>query len=285
MADRLTQAIAEARERRNRLLAEGAPTPAINTSSVARLPQLQPQPQPSARSPVDHSILWRQIPLLSPRPDILAKAGIVTASTAVGQGRAEFDLLRTRLRGAMVEHGWRRIGICATRQGAGASTVALNLAFALARVTEFRILLADANLARPALARRLALPASCSAEALLDGTVPAERAACRIRPNLAVASDPKPVSAAAERLQSRTIPVALAALQTRLNPDAILFDLPAMLDSDAATGFLPNCDAVLLVAAAGTTTADEITRCQHMIPRSVAFLGVVLNTPSRGGSR
>lgn len=279
MVDRLTQAIAEARERRNRLLAEGAVTPAHDAQAVTALPR------PPARNPVDPMSIWRQIPLLSPRPEILAGAGIVTVSTAAAQGRAAFDLLRTRLRSAMVQHGWRRIGICAPRLGHGTSTVALNLAFALSRIPELRILLAEANLARPALARRLGLPATCTAERLLAGTVPAECAACRVRPNLAVVSGLKPVAAAAERLQSRTVPVALAALQTRLDPDVVLFDLPAMLDSDATPGFMPNCDAVMLVAAAGKTTADDIMRCQQMIPHSAAFLGVVLNTPSRGGSR
>ncbi len=60
-------------------------------------------------------------------------------------------------------------------------------------------------------------------------------------------------------------------------PDAVIYDLPPLLVSDDAIGFLPQVDCVLLVAAAGQTTPTEIDECERLLGETTNFLGVLLN--------
>ena len=50
-----------------------------------------------------------------------------------------------------------------------------------------------------------------------------------------------------------------------------------MLVADDVIAFLPNMDAVLLVASAGTTTIAEIDQCERTLAEQTNVMGVVLN--------
>ena len=57
----------------------------------------------------------------------------------------------------------------------------------------------------------------------------------------------------------------------------MIFDMPPMLVSDDAMAFMGQVDCVLIVAAAETTTINEIDRCERELAAQTNVLGVVLN--------
>lgn len=62
-----------------------------------------------------------------------------------------------------------------------------------------------------------------------------------------------------------------------LTPDAILCDMPPLLEYDDVMAFLPQVDAVLLVADGTRTQARQIARCLKMLEGRTRLMGVVLN--------
>jgi hypothetical protein len=50
-----------------------------------------------------------------------------------------------------------------------------------------------------------------------------------------------------------------------------------MLATDDVIAFLPNIDAMLLVAAAGTTIMKDIDDCERELSERTNVMGVVLN--------
>ena len=74
--------------------------------------------------------------------------------TFIGGAEAmAFDALRTKILQQMRANGWRRVAITSPGAACGKSTVALNLAFSLARQPDMRAILLDLDLRRPSLAR------------------------------------------------------------------------------------------------------------------------------------
>ena len=67
------------------------------------------------------------------------------------------------------------------------------------------------------------------------------------------------------------------ALEARLRPDVILFDMSPMLVGDDALAFLDQVDCALMVAAAEETTVAEIEKCGADLAKRTQVLGVVLN--------
>ena len=63
----------------------------------------------------------------------------------------------------------------------------------------------------------------------------------------------------------------------REDPDVILVDMPPMLATDDVVAFLPNVDAVLLVAAAGASQIAEVDDCERELSERTNVMGVILN--------
>src|SRR5690606_10391154 len=87
----------------------------------------------------------------------------------------------------------------------------------------------------------------------------------------------QPVRNSAELVQSRRAAAAIGATLDLYRPDIVLFDMPPILTCDDVLAFLPNVDAVVLVAGGGETKADEIEECEQLIADHTNFLGVILN--------
>ena len=70
----------------------------------------------------------------------------------------------------------------------------------------------------------------------------------------------------------------------------ILFDLPPVLVADDVISFLPHLDCILLVIAAGQTTAADLATCERLfgsvegkINGKTEVLGIVLNKSEEVG--
>ena len=194
-----------------------------------------------------------------------------------GADAVPFDMLRTKVLQQMRANGWKRLAITSPTPACGKSTIALNLAFSLARQAELRTILCELDLRRPTLKAILGLAAAKSFSSVLEGRADFADVAVRYGDGLAVAVNDGPVRQAAELLQSSSVPAALARVEALYAPDLMLFDMPPMLVSDDVMGFMGQVDAVLLVAAAETTTTKEIDACERELAGQTNVMGVVLN--------
>lgn len=195
-----------------------------------------------------------------------------------------FDVLRTRLLQTLKARGWRRIGVVAPTRGCGASFTAVNLALSVARVPESRTVLLDMNMRDPGLAGALGLTAQGDMRALLRGDVSYLDHLTRCSGTLAVGLGAGVSGDASELLQAPACAEVLDLIQTDLNPDVVICDLPAILAHDDLAAFLPRLDGVLLVADGTQTTADQIRRCQQVIGEATPLLGVILNRGRGSGA-
>ncbi|MDO9525365.1 MAG: CpsD/CapB family tyrosine-protein kinase [Gemmobacter sp.] len=188
-----------------------------------------------------------------------------------------FDILRTRMTQALEERGWTRIAICGPTVGCGASFVASNLALSLARRPSSRTVLVDLDLATPRLATVFGAPQVGPLRDMLTGDQPIESHMLRVGGNLALALNGRSELQVSELLQEPSTIDTLDALSQDLVPDVVLYDMPPVLGSDAVLAFLPQVDAVLLVADGTQTQAEHIRECERLFSNRTELLGVVLN--------
>lgn len=188
-----------------------------------------------------------------------------------------FDLLRTRLMQTMRSNGWRRIAIATPRPGGGATFTAVNLALSLAKVPGSRTVLMDLNQRAPGVAAALGLRQTGSIHEFLSGEVALEEHLVRASDTLVLGMTDKPFAQAAEVLHDSTAELVLEDMYEALNPDLVIYDLPAALIYDDLAAVMPLVDGVLLVSDGTDTTADDIAACERMLEPYVPLLGVVLN--------
>jgi Mrp family chromosome partitioning ATPase len=196
---------------------------------------------------------------------------------AGGSDAVAFDALRTRLLQQMRAQGWRRVAITSPGAGCGKTTLALNLAFSLARQPEVRTLLAELDLRRPSIARVLGTPDRANLAEVLAGEAAFEDCALRLSQNLLLAANRTPSRDAAELLASGATAQALTRIEEDYAPDITLFDMPPMLVIDDMMAFAGEVDCVLLVAAAEASTIKEVDTCERELAAQTNVLGVVLN--------
>ena len=249
--ERLEAAMVKARAARKMALTRRGPqaAPAI-ALDVAPLPPLQIGPELARRQ--------RLGALLGPGP------------------ATPHDILRSRVVRQMGDKGWRRLAVTSATGQCGKSTLALNLALSLARYGQFRIMLVDFDLRRPALARLLELRQPPEIAGLLTGGKLADHG-FSFGTNLCLIPNGRPMLQSAEVLQDAATLATLDRIEAEWKPDILIFDLPPMQGNDDALGFLPHADCALIVAAAEETTLAQLDRCEAEVGQLTNVLGVVLN--------
>lgn len=218
---------------------------------------------------------WAALPTYVPNASLMKRNRILTYEGS-HEGMA-FDVMRTKLLQQMRANNWRRVAITSPTAHCGKSTVVLNLGFSLARQPEVRTIIAELDLRRPSLARSLGIRAEHSFGKVIAGLSPFEENAQRFGANLAFATNHTGTRNPAELLNSPSVSTALDEIETRFDPTLTIFDLPPMLINDDTIAFMGLVDCVLLVAAAETTTINEIDVCERDLAAQTNVLGVVLN--------
>ena len=263
--DRIQAAIAKARAARLAVVAEAA--------------QAEAKPAPQASDitdpPVTTRTNWRALRQVEIDPRVLAASRIVTREP--GPKTGPFDVLRTRVTQQMKANNWHRLGITSPTAECGKSTVALNLAFSLARQADLRIVVVDLDLRRPSLARMLKLGDGQQISDVLEGKAELADQMVRVGDNLAFATAQHAVRTPAELLQGPRIEALLSRIDEDYAPDIVIFDLPPIMVSDDAIGFLPHADCALMIAAAEQSTIKQVDTCEQELARQTNVLGVVLN--------
>jgi protein-tyrosine kinase len=241
--------------------------------------ELSPKPVAAERAGAEVTARWLALPEFRPDPKLMERNHVVGFfSGREGGGDAgAVDMMRTRILQEMRKNGWRRLAITSPNPACGKTTVCLNLAFSLGRQTNQRTLVADFDMRRPGMAKLLGLRRSNSFSQVLEGKAEAAENLVRYGENLAFGTNTGAARNPAELLQSPETAAALAGVEADYAPTIMLCDMPPMLLADDMLAFARHVDCVLLLAAAETTSIDDLDICERELSAHTNVLGVVLN--------
>lgn len=229
--------------------------------------------EPAARGP-DRA--WEMLPAFEPDAALLAQNRVLTHGSS-DPARAGLDAMAGRLLRMMRRSGWVSLGVTSPTAGCGKTTVALNLAFSLARRPDLRVLLVDLDFRRPAVAGRLGMTEARSLADAVRGERPVADAFVRVGERLAIAANATAERESGGLLLGSGVAAWAKALMAEFRPGLVLYDLPPLLLDDGVVAFSPNLDGVLLTVAAEETHVEEIARCEAELADHAGLVGVVLN--------
>ena len=198
-----------------------------------------------------------------------------------GLGRAIFHVERhrhmgLRIRTELDRTGKRSIAVVSANRNEGKSTVACNLAAAIASVTNERsVALVDLDLRNPSLASMLNVPVRIGIEQVLQGRAKLEETRVTLRePEIDVYPCAQPHRAAHELLVLPTFEKMLHELEARYS--AVIIDTPPTLLVPDSTLILRNVSYAIAVASAGKSRVNRFNEMLDRLP-SDKILGKVLN--------
>ncbi|MCF3972240.1 CpsD/CapB family tyrosine-protein kinase [Paracoccus sp. EGI L200073] len=219
---------------------------------------------------------WRELRALPRDADTMRRHRLFVDNSDDDITR-RFDLLRTLLSDTIEEHGITRLGVTAPTAGSGTSFVAANLALAMARRPSARVLLADMNLRRPALARMFGATAPTPVADLLTGQNAADQHLRLFGSNLALLLNSQTVGSSAEMLHDPAAAEALREMRQRFDATLEIYDLPPVLGRDDVLSFLPQLDGVLMVVDGTRNTAAQLRAAEELLTGRTRLVAVVLN--------
>lgn len=272
--ERIQAAIAKARASREHPGDEAAATsPARRNGTI---PNTKVEPPQAERV----CTAWDALPELHVPSGRLARGRIIAAEG--GREATAFDVIRTRTLQQLQqlqeqERGGKRLAVTSPSAACGKSTVALNLALSLTRHPEVSVALIEMDMRRPSLVKMLRISHRHSVARVLTGESAPEENAVRLGHNLALFTTHSAIRNPSDILHSPTVETALARIEAIYAPTVMIFDMPPMLVSDDTLAFLRYVDAAMLIAAAGSTTIEEIDTCERELAAHSSVMGVVLN--------
>ncbi len=198
-----------------------------------------------------------------------------------------FDMLRTQVLQAMDQKNWKILGITSPSPNCGKTVTAVNLAMSIARQPERAAFLIDLDLRKPNIGNYLGLNKPTGlinvlrGQAMLaDALVQAEVGRCKV---IVLPTELASRNSSA-LMSSRALSNLLAEIRRDYRHFTIIIDLPPILASDDVIAVLPQLDCVLLVAAMGHTTVDELEECNgHLQSSQVVRIALTKAPPSNSG--
>jgi non-specific protein-tyrosine kinase len=202
----------------------------------------------------------------------------VFASNQDSHGAEQFRILRSRLYQLRGARPFRTVLITSSMAGEGKTFTATNLARALARQAERRVLIVGADLRCPRICALFGAAASPGLSDYLKGSSDESSVIQQGEPkNLCLIPSGTRVSDPSELLSNGRFKTLL----DRVAPafDWIIIDSPPCLPVADAGTIASLCDGVLLVVRAGYTPAEVILRSRREL-KDRNVVGVVLNAVS-----
>ncbi|HET6157705.1 MAG TPA: CpsD/CapB family tyrosine-protein kinase [Dongiaceae bacterium] len=188
-----------------------------------------------------------------------------------------YGLLRTQVLQRMKKHGMSTLAVTGPELGSGVTTTAANLAIAIALDVNQTVLLVDLNLRSPAIHEKFGFEPRAGIDDYLRGEVHLKDClVCPGLPRLVVLPAREAKGETAEIISSPRMTALAKELQNRYADRIIIYDTPPLLTAGDTLGFLPNVDAVLLVARSGRTTKAELDKSAHLLGNK-AIVGTLLN--------
>ena len=193
-----------------------------------------------------------------------------------------FRILRTKVLQQMRDNGWRTLAIVGATAGVGKSTIASNLSLSIALDSNQTVLLVDADLRKPRLATYFGVAPDKGLGDYLTGGV--DLADVLLNPGvdrLVLLPSIGSYANSTEMLGSRKMAELVTELKNRYESRLLICDLPPLLASGDALGFLPQFDCVLLVVQNGGNTAAELGETRRLLAKT-NLLGWILNKADAG---
>lgn len=233
------------------------------------------------------------VPVLGAIPESSCYSTAGTEPLPAAEAEA-FALLRARLRYFNVDRNLRSLLVTSATPGEGKTTVALNLALAEAMAGNTRVVLVEADLRRPALARRLAIESQpglaeiLSRNATLDDALRFAQIPGREHGTgpdggflviTAGAIPPNP----AELVESRAMIELLRGLSEQF--DLVIIDSPPTSVVSDAIPLMRLVTGAVIVSRIGVTTRDTTRHLREQLRKlNAPALGVVANAVhAKGG--
>jgi Mrp family chromosome partitioning ATPase len=169
------------------------------------------------------------------------------------------------------------IGVTSPLKGEGTTFTAANLAVAISIDVNQTVLLVDGNLRDPSVHRVFGFEPTKGLIDYLHGK--ATISECLVNPGvprLVVLPSRNPAVASGELLTSPAMINLSRELKQRYADRIIIYDLPPVLSSGDAVGFLPNVEGVLMVVRSGAVDSEEVHRAVDLV-RDHNLIGTVLN--------
>jgi exopolysaccharide/PEP-CTERM locus tyrosine autokinase len=282
---------------------EGKPWTAPPPRSEPRSEPVEPAPPLSAEPPQAEPMpvepaLTPPPPRMKPEPAVwspleeIATSGPPTGSRhshlLISNGTdpaivEQYKMLRTYVLQHRNGNPPRTILVTSTLQGEGKSTVAANLAIAIARSVKEHVLLIDCDLREPSLHRVFGLrPSQGLADYLRRPGVDLSGLLLRteVEKLSFLPAGPKAADAS-ELLASERMRSLMAEVRSRYDDRYIILDSTPLLPTTDPSILAKQVDAILLVVRAGMASRDMVARQLEAVGRD-KLLGVVLNgiTPS-----
>lgn len=203
----------------------------------------------------------------------------VFAFDAADPRSTSFDMLRTKVVQTMADRGFQTLIVTSPRGGCGKTFTAINLALSIARQPDRSVVLVDLDIRKPQVASCLGLKPGLGLLDVLKGN--ADLSEALVSPDLGgprflVLPGQRAPHHLSEVLVSRELKDLVSHLKSQDPSNIVIFDMPPVLATDDVMAFLPQADAVLLVAAVGSSTTAEIAECEQNLEYA-NLLGIVLN--------
>ena len=205
---------------------------------------------------------------------------LVSLTAPASFAAEQYQGLRLTLERLARSRGASVIAITSPAAGDGKTVTAINLAGALARGSEARVLLIDADLRRPTVARQLAIDADTGlADALSNEAIALDALVMRLPDhNLSVLPAGSPRGGVHQLLRSPRLEEFLT--QARQRFDYIVIDTPPLLPVFDSALLAKSVDAVLMVVSANQTPRKLLGEALNLLdPAKV--LGIVFNRDER----
>jgi protein-tyrosine kinase len=192
-----------------------------------------------------------------------------------------YKILRTKVLQRMRANNWRSLAITSPTEGCGKTLTAINLAISIAREVNQTVLLVDLDLRRPQVQRYLTPePLPGISDYLLKETPVSD---LLFNPKgvdrLVVLPGHTSVTHSSEMLSAPRMVSLFQEMKTRYPSRIVLVDMPPVLACDDVLAFSPYLDAVLLVAADGETSREDLRRSAELLDK-MNILGIALNKSS-----
>ena len=210
--------------------------------------------------------------------------GLVVLRDPLSPSAESYRALRTNLQFVVVDNSSLAVVITSALPGEGKSTVASNLALALAE-SEKRVVLVDADLRRPAVASYAGLSGAVGLTTVLIGRASFDDVVQQGgHPSLDILPSGEIPPNPSQMLSSRAMANLIFVLRSRY--DVVVIDAAPLLAVPDAILMSQIVDGVLLVADTTKIRRPQLAKAISDLENSgTALLGIVLNRVPRGQNR